>query len=138
MYRKITEEGYDIVCGSRYMKGGCQKGGPKLKGFLSKIGGLSLHWLTEIPTHDISNSFKMYRKSIIDMMEIESDGGFEIGMELTVKAFAAGYKIAEIPSSWADRTTGESRFHLWKWLPKYLKWYAWTIRRCFKPQSMGR
>ena len=33
MYRKITEEGCDIVCGSRYMKGGSQQGGPKLKDF---------------------------------------------------------------------------------------------------------
>jgi len=134
MYRKITEEGCDIVFGSRYMKGGSQQGGPKLKGLLSRMAGLSLHWLTGIHTHDISNSFKMYRKSVIDTMEIESDGGFEIGMELTVKAFAAGYKIVEIPSSWKDRTTGESRFHLWKWLPKYLKWYGWALRRRFKLQ----
>jgi dolichol-phosphate mannosyltransferase len=134
MFRKITEEGCDIVCGSRYMKGGSQQGGPKLKRLLSRIAGLSLHWLTGIPTHDISNSFKMYRKSVIDTMEIESDGGFEIGMELTVKAFAAGYKIVEIPSSWEDRTTGESRFHLWEWLPKYLKWYGWALKQRFKLQ----
>ncbi len=132
MYRKITKEGCDIVCGSRYMKGGSQQGGPKLKGFLSRVAGCSLHWLIGIPTHDISNSFKMYRKSVIDTMEIESDGGFEIGMELTVKAFVAGYKIMEIPSSWQDRATGASRFHLWKWLPKYLKWYGWVLKQRFK------
>jgi hypothetical protein len=114
------------------MNGGSQKGGPKFKGFLSRMAGCSLRWLTGIPTHDITNSFKMYRKSVIDTIEIESDGGFEIGMELTVKAFVAGYKIAEIPSSWQDRTAGESRFRLWKWLPKYLRWYWFAVANRWK------
>src|SRR5262249_43468050 len=30
----------------------------------------------------------------------------------------------EIPSTWMDRTEGQSRFRLWKWLPHYLRWYA--------------
>ena len=35
----------DIVCASRYMKGGKQYGGPKFKGFLSHTAGLLLCWL---------------------------------------------------------------------------------------------
>jgi dolichol-phosphate mannosyltransferase len=127
MFERISQ-GYDIVCGSRYMKGGKQIGGPKLKGFLSRMAGISLHWFTGIPVHDISNSFKMYRKSVLNRIQIESTGGFEIGMEIVVKAYLEGGKITEIPSIWRDRTTGTSRFKLGKWLPKYIKWYLYAIK----------
>jgi dolichol-phosphate mannosyltransferase len=126
MYQKIND-GYDIVCGSRYMKGGKQIGGPLLKKTFSRIAGVSLHYLIGIPTHDISNSFKMYRKEVIMNISIESNGGFEIGMELTVKAYIKGYKVTEVPSAWYDRANGESRFRMWQWIPKYLKWYKLGI-----------
>ncbi len=121
--------GADVVCGSRYMAGGAQRGGPKLKGFLSRSAGLSLHLITGIPTHDVTNSFKLYRRSFLEAVSIESRGGFEIGMELTVKAFTGGYRVAEVPSVWTDRTAGQSRFKLWRWLPRYLKWYLYAFRK---------
>jgi len=130
MFRKINE-GYDIVCGSRYMKGGEQKGGPWFKKLLSSTAGFSLHFLTGLPTHDVTNSFKMYTKKVLHNIKIESDGGFEIGMEIVIKAFQKGYRITEVPSSWHDRERGSTRFRLWKWLPKYLKWYLFAIKtRC--------
>ena len=126
---KKMEDGYDLVCGSRYMKGGRQNGGPLLKGLFSRTAGMSLHLLTRIPTHDCTNSFKLYRKSMLENIEIESTGGFEIGLEITVKAYTRGYKIAEIPSEWFDREEGKSNFHMWRWLPKYLHWYFYCIRK---------
>lgn len=127
MYDRINSEGYDLVCGSRYMKGGKQHGGPKFKGFLSRMAGLTLHILSGIPTHDVTNSYKMYRKSLLDETVIESNGGFEIGMEITVKAFLNGYRITEVPAEWFDRDGGQSRFHMWKWIPHYLHWYLLCI-----------
>lgn len=123
------EEGYDLVCGSRYMKGGKQTGGPFLKSLFSRTAGITLHLLTRIPTHDVTNSFKLYRKSMLEKISIESVGGFEIGLEITVKAYALGYKITEVPSEWAEREEGESNFHMWKWLPHYLHWYFFCIKR---------
>jgi len=121
------DEGYDLVCGSRYMKGGKQTGVPFLKGLFSRTAGISLHILTAIPTHDVTNSFKLYRKSMLAAILIESTGGFEIGLEITVKAYVMGYKITEVPSQWFDREEGESNFHMWKWLPHYLHWYFYCI-----------
>ena len=133
MYRKITESGYDMVCGSRYMKGGKQVGGPFIKGFLSRMAGLSLHWITRIPTHDVTNSFKMYRNSMLKTFKLESTGGFEVGMEITVKTFLAGYRMAELPYTWYDRTVGTSRFKTFQWIPKYLKWYLLCVFSVFYP-----
>ncbi len=127
MFKKICE-GYDIVCGSRYMRGGTQQGGPRLKKLLSRAAGTSLHALTGLPTHDVTNSFKMYTKKVLNDVEIESQGGFEIGMEIVIKAFQKGYKITEVPSQWRDRKNGKTRFKFWKWLPKYIKWYLFAIQ----------
>jgi len=126
MVTKIGE-GYDVVCGSRYMAGGQQIGGPRLKKFLSRMAGLSLHFVTGIPTHDITNSFKMYSARLLNRIVIESHGGFEIGLEILVKCFAGGGRIIEVPTTWRDRTAGESRFRLWQWLPHYLRWYFYAI-----------
>ena len=127
MFQKINE-GYDIVCGSRYMKGGRQIGGPKFKKFLSRLAGTSLHHLTGIPTCDATNNFKMYTKKVLSDIAIESNGGFELGLEIVVKAFLKGYKITEIPSVWRTRDFGRSKFKFLKWLPKYLRWYFVAIK----------
>lgn len=113
----------DIVCASRYMSGGGQIGGPLIKKLMSKYAGLSLHYLAGLPVHDATNSFKLYRKTFLDNVTIESTGGFELGLELVVKAFKNGNKITEVPTIWHDRTAGKSNFKLIEWLPKYLKWY---------------
>ncbi|MDD3155266.1 MAG: glycosyltransferase family 2 protein [Victivallaceae bacterium] len=127
MVAKAQETSADLVCASRYMRGGSQSGGPRLKSFLSRTAGMSLHLLAGIPTHDATNSFKLYRKSFLDTVRIESRGGFELGLELVVKAHLNGRIIAEVPTSWQNRAAGKSRFRLWAWLPNYLKWYLLAL-----------
>ena len=124
MINSAVKNNADIVCASRYMSGGGQLGGPLIKKFMSKFAGLSLHYLAGLPVHDVTNSFKLYRKSFLNEVKIESTGGFELGLELVVKAFKSGKKITEVPTVWRDRTAGKSNFKLIEWLPKYLKWYV--------------
>jgi hypothetical protein len=133
----LYKEGHDLVAGSRYMKGGSIEGGPWFKQFLSRMAGLSLCWFRGIPTHDATNAFKIYDSQMLKPMTIESQRGFELNLELTVKAFLAGYRIAEVPSRWRDRSRGESRFQLWSWLPHYLRWYffAFQPRHRLKTQA---
>lgn len=51
----------------------------------------------------------MYKKRVINEIKIESTGGFEIAMEITIKAFLNHKKITEIPLTWQDRTYGRSK-----------------------------
>ncbi len=125
---ELYREGYQIVVGSRYMKGGRIVNGPVLKQGLSRIAGVSLHWLRGIPTHDATNAFKIYDSQMLRQFQLESERGFELNLEITVKAFLAGYRIAEIPSTWRDRTQGQSKFKLFAWLPHYLRWYFYAFR----------
>ncbi|WP_422928485.1 glycosyltransferase [Singulisphaera sp. PoT] len=127
MVELITNQGYDIVCASRYMKGGRQIGGPKLKKLMSRVAGVSLYWIAGLPTHDATNAFRAYRREVLLETPIESEGGFEYSLEITAKAFARGRRITEVPSTWRDRSAGESRFKLRQWLPHYLKWYFFAL-----------
>lgn len=132
--------GYDLVAGSRYMPGGAQIGGGLLKKTLSRLAGRSLHALTSLPTHDVTNAFRMYRASFLRQVEVESEGGFELSLELTVKAWAYGFRVGEVPSTWTDRTAGESKFKLRAWLPKYLRWYLAALGHQYlkRPPGSGR
>jgi dolichol-phosphate mannosyltransferase len=120
---ELARGGADVVAGSRYMRGGHQVGGPLLKRTMSRAAGLSLHWIGGLPVHDATSNFRLYSKRLLNQVTIESVGGFELGLELTVKAYRLGMRVAEVPTTWRDRTAGQSRFRLWQWLPRYLHWY---------------
>jgi len=127
MCAKINQ-GYDVVCGARYIRGGARIGGSKLKGFLSSLAGWSAYYLLGISTHDIANAFKMYRKKVVDSFSIEAKG-FEISMELPLKAYYAGFKITEVPTVWRERNKGKSSFRMFNLIPNYLKLYLWAIKK---------
>jgi dolichol-phosphate mannosyltransferase len=120
---ELARGGADVVAASRYMRGGRQLGGSRFKRLLSRTAGLSLHWFAAVPTHDATNNFKLYSRRFLDATKIESTAGFELALELTVKATLAGREIAEVPTTWRDRTAGQSNFKLRRWLPHYLHWY---------------
>jgi glycosyltransferase involved in cell wall biosynthesis len=132
---ELYRQGFHVVAGSRYMPGGRLVGGPFLKRNLSRWAGISLHLFRGLPTHDATNTFKLYDAEMLNALKLESRAGFEMSLEITVKAFLAGYRIGEVPSTWRDRTHGASRFRMWKWLPNYLRWYFHAFRPRSKPQA---
>jgi len=125
MLNKI-EQGYDVVCGCRYIRGGARLGGSKFKGFLSAAAGWTIHFILGVPTHDIANAFKMYRMEAIRSMEIKATG-FDISMEIPLKAYFNKFKITEVPTIWKERSKGKSNFKVFKLLPNYLKLYFLAI-----------
>jgi dolichol-phosphate mannosyltransferase len=130
---RLARSGADVVAASRYMPGGRHVGGPRLKGLLSRVAGLTLHHLAEVGTHDATNNFKLYSRRFLDDVTIESEAGFELALELTVKAAIGGRSIAEVPATWRDRTSGSSNFKLRQWLPHYLRWYLLAFRHRRRP-----
>ncbi|MCC7371282.1 MAG: glycosyltransferase [Chloroflexi bacterium] len=126
MYAKILE-GYDLVVASRYVKGGRKIGGPLLKYILSRLANTTLHHLSGLPIHDMTNAFIIHKKSILDQISIRSQGGFEFTMEIIAKTYVLGYKLAEVPTTNRDRNSGASNFKLWSWIVHYLYWYVYIL-----------
>jgi dolichol-phosphate mannosyltransferase len=124
---KLVERGVVIAAASRYMSGGRQIGGPALKSALSRLAGLSLFWLARVGTRDATNSFKAYSTEFVRDVGIESDAGFEIGIELVAKARRLRRPVAEVPTIWLERAQGTSNFKIAKWIPRYLRWYRFAF-----------
>lgn len=135
---RLVERGVVVAAASRYVRGGQQVGGPALKRTLSRLAGLSLRWLARVGTYDATNSFKAYDRKFVQEVGIESDAGFEVGLELVAKARRLRRPVAEIPTIWLDRSFGVSNFKLAKWLPKYLHWYRFAFGPKLTPEQLRR
>lgn len=106
-------EGADLVFGSRYIAGGSSGDLDLWKkifssGF-SKISG----WLLCIPAHDITNAFRAFKKGAFLGLELDSDD-FGISPEFALKAYLAGYKVAEVPTTYVNRKRGIAKFKMGK------------------------
>jgi len=123
---RLVERGVVVAAASRYMRGGQQIGGAALKSTFSRLAGLSLHLLTRVGTRDATNSFKAYSAAFVREVDIESDHGFEVGIELVAKARRHRRRVAELPTIWLERSFGESKFQM-RWIPRYLRWYLYAF-----------
>lgn len=128
---RLVREGADVAAGSRYIAGGRQEGGPFVKRTLSRLAGVSLHYLAGLPIRDATNNFRAYSRRVIQEIPIEGEASFALALELTVKAHWRGWRIAEVPTVWRDRTAGKSRFRLFAWMPHYLKWYLRAMKKAW-------
>jgi len=124
---KLVERGVVIAAASRYMPGGQQVGAPFTKSLLSRSAGISLNLFRRVGTNDATNSFKAYSAHFLKEVQIESLHGFEIAIELVAKAKRNNLPVAEVPTIWLERSYGNSSFKVWRWLPRYLKWYLYAF-----------
>jgi glycosyltransferase involved in cell wall biosynthesis len=128
----LSRQGYDLVSGSRYSKGGKKYGGPWFQTILSKWGNGVFRMLTGFPLGDPTYSLKIYSRGLLDAVKVEDDGGWAVSFELSVKAYLQGFRLTEIGTVWVDRQLGESKFRLAGWFSVYAKWFfygLWEINR---------
>ena len=134
MYNKFTE-GYEIVVASRFIKGGSMKNCPLIKSMIVRTASFTLYMLSSIPVRDASNGFRLFSRKLLNEIKIDSKVGFAYSLELLVKCHRLKYKIAEVPALWEERSEGESKFKIFKWLPQYLKWYIYGIQTTWLGKS---
>ena len=118
MVKKINE-GYDIVCGSRFIKGSKLVDYPFLKYIMVRIYNSLFSFFFGLNLRDFSNAFKSYRRNVFDQVKLESKE-FEITAEMLLKAHIFGYRIAEVPVSWVNRRSGESKLGTFNFSLKFL------------------
>ncbi len=126
-YKKF-EEGYEIVCPSRFIEGGKMEGNPLFKEILTRLASFFFQHFTTFPIKDSTNSFRLFSREVLKKIsKFESKKGFTLSLEITAKAHRMNYKMIEIPSTWIERKVGQSRFKLLSFLPPYLKWLIYII-----------
>lgn len=124
-YGKIVEKirgNFDMVFGSRYIPGGSRGNLDVLKAFLSSRGTKLAGFLFGISTHDITNAFRGFKKSVFDSIILESPG-FSVSPEFAIKAHLGGFRLGEVPTVYTNRIEGVSNFKLYKMTKSYLMLY---------------
>jgi dolichol-phosphate mannosyltransferase len=132
-YRKL-QEGYDCVFGSRFSRGGCVQGYPILKLVLNRLGNRFIQLLFRISCDDISNAFKMYRRTVIAGIQPLLARHFNLTVELPLKSIVRGYRYAVIPNTWINRKQGVSKFKIKEMGSRYF----FIVLYCFLEKSLGR
>ena len=121
----------DIVCPSRYCRGGDQilTETAYLKALIPRVASFFIKFLTGIPTSDSTNSFKLYSNKMLQDFKLTSTVSFSVTLEIVVKAHCLGYRLIEIPTVWRDRQHGKSNFNLGRSIIVYLPWFLLSFLR---------
>jgi len=114
------KNGYDIVFGSRYMKGGSRGDLDMFKAMLSSGYTFIANLLFNLKVHDVTNAFRAFKKEIFNNISLESND-FAISPEFAIKAHLKGYKLGEIPTVYRNRKVGKSKFKMIKMGVTYCK-----------------
>src|SRR3989338_4569567 len=126
MLDKLSD--YDVVVGSRYVKGGGISNWNFKRRILSQFANFYARTILGIPVSDLTTGFMCLKKDTlknVDLNSIQSDG-YAFLIELKYKLHEAGYKITEHPIIFAERREGQSKMSskiIWEaiWLPWRLK-----------------
>jgi dolichol-phosphate mannosyltransferase len=126
---------YDVIIGSRYVKGGLQKGVVPYRRILSRGISMFSRTLFRLPVRDVTSGYRCYKADILRKIIstygenfIESKG-FEVAFELLIKAYRLRAKMTEIPIVLDySKKKGKSKLKIQKTVFNYLK-LMYRLRR---------
>jgi dolichol-phosphate mannosyltransferase len=103
--------GADLVLGSRYVDGGRIENWGALRRFVSRGGSLYAQALLAAPVRDLTGGFKCYRRKVLERIDLDavSARGYAFQIETTYRALRAGFRVVEVPITFADRRVGTSK-----------------------------
>lgn len=118
-FRKLCE-GYDSIFGSRFIKGGGTRNYPFFKLLLNRIVNTLIQILFGIKYNDVTNAFKMYRRTTINGLKPFLSAHFNLTVELPLKTITRGHTYAVLPNTWINRQAGESKLKIKEMGSRYL------------------
>jgi len=101
----------DLVLGSRWVTGGQVLNWPRSRRLLSRGGNLYTRLALGIDLHDATGGYRAYRRAVlqtIDLSAIASEG-YCFQVDLAWRAVQAGFRVIEVPITFAERERGESK-----------------------------
>lgn len=101
----------DLVIGSRYVPGGRTVNWSAGRKLISRGGSLYARGLLNLPVRDLTGGFKCFRRFVLESIDLDSvdSTGYAFQIELTYRAAHRGFRIAEIPITFAERRFGQSK-----------------------------
>ena len=104
-------EDADVVLGSRYVAGGRVENWGAVRRFVSSGGSFYGRVLLGVGIRDLTGGFKCYRRNVLETIDLDAiaSAGYAFQIETTYRALRAGYRVTEIPITFADREVGTSK-----------------------------
>ncbi|MBP7274462.1 MAG: polyprenol monophosphomannose synthase [Saprospiraceae bacterium] len=104
-------QGADVVVGSRYVAGGKLKNWPADRIFLSKGASYYVQLITWMSVKDATAGFICYTRKVLEAIDFNKIQfvGYAFQIEMKYAAYQLGFKIKEIPITFADRVAGASK-----------------------------
>ncbi len=102
---------YDLVLGSRYIPGAHVTNWPKRRLLLSYNANVYARVITGIPVRDATGGFKCFRREVLEAIDLDDirSNGYAFQIEMNFRAWRKGFRIKEIPITFADRHAGSSK-----------------------------
>jgi dolichol-phosphate mannosyltransferase len=106
-----VEEGADLALGSRYVPGGGVRNWGLLRRVISAGGSLYARVILSVEVRDLTGGFKCYRRAVLETIDLDAvdSKGYAFQIETTYRALRAGFKVVEVPITFADREVGGSK-----------------------------
>jgi len=104
---------YDLIIGSRYIKGVNVINWPISRLLLSYCANIYARFITRVPIWDLTGGFKCFNAKVLkslNLNQIKSEG-YSFQIEINFLAYYKGFKLKEIPIIFTDRTIGESKMN---------------------------
>jgi dolichol-phosphate mannosyltransferase len=122
MYEK-AREGFDLVIGSRYVKGGGIENWPIKRRIISWGANFLVRLLLRSPLHDNTSNYRIYStRAAEEVLKCESADGYEFQICAVYRVLKANLPVAEVPIIFKDREIGKSKLttgQIYKWF-KYV------------------
>lgn len=102
----------DIVLGSRYLGGKVTVvNWPMGRLLLSYCANIYARWITGLRIWDLTGGFKCFRRHVLETLDLSQvkSNGYAFQIEMSVRAWRKGFKLAEIPIVFVDRAEGQSK-----------------------------
>lgn len=139
MFFKKWSEGYDCVFGDRFTINSKIIDYPWPKLYLNRLGNNLIRLLFLISYKDISNAFKLYSRHVVKDLYPLRSSGFNLTVEMPLKAIVKTYTYAVVPNNWYNRNAGRSKWKINETLKEYLfiVWKCW-IERLINRKNVSR
>ncbi len=126
---------YDLVLGSRYLRGITVVNWPIGRLLLSYYGNAYARWVTGLPVADVTGGFKCWRRELLARIPLDRvrSNGYAFQIEMTFRAWQLGARLHETPILFMDRTVGDSKMNKRialeaLWIVWWLRWQRWLRR----------
>lgn len=105
---------YDIVIGSRFVKGGREINRNIGRKFITFLVRNFIRFYLKIPVKDVSSGFRCFRREVLEKIDLKSlkSVGPSIVQEILYKTSLLGFRVIEIPITFEERKAGKTKLTL--------------------------